>query len=209
MGCSGTTDTGPAPIGLAVFSGGRLRFFDPLAALLLFIKPRVGIILTAAIILADVAHNTYYVALNQQWLEPFYLSQVAFLCRGSSTFAYCLELHPSSRSTNQHDSIVKCSNEEQRRSVLSGCSMRRGSYAACHDYWPTRVRKKYTGSGDAASTQVFRSSISTRSIGNRDGLSETLIEKTRLCHEAEARDQSILKVAIRPPGITVLPEPTS
>lgn len=31
------------------------------------------------IILADVAHNTYYVALNQQWLEPFYLSQVAFL----------------------------------------------------------------------------------------------------------------------------------
>ncbi|MCI1739965.1 MAG: hypothetical protein LKM38_25310 [Pseudomonas veronii] len=79
MGCSGTTDTGPAPIGLAVFSGGRLRFLTPLAALLLFIKPRVGIILTAAIILADVAHNTYYVALNQQWLEPFYLSQVAFL----------------------------------------------------------------------------------------------------------------------------------
>lgn len=31
------------------------------------------------IILADVAHNTYYVALNQQWLEPFYLSQVVFL----------------------------------------------------------------------------------------------------------------------------------
>lgn len=58
---------------------GALTFFDPLAALLLFIKPRVGIILTAAIILADVAHNTYYVALNQQWLEPFYLSQLAFL----------------------------------------------------------------------------------------------------------------------------------
>src|SRR5450830_1403962 len=56
-----------------------LTFFDPLAALLLFIKPRVGIILTAVIILADVAHNTYYVALKQQWLEPFYLSQVAFL----------------------------------------------------------------------------------------------------------------------------------
>lgn len=36
-------------------------------------------ILTATIILADVAHNTYYVALKQQWLEPFYLSQVAFL----------------------------------------------------------------------------------------------------------------------------------
>lgn len=25
------------------------------------------------------AHNTYYVALKHQWLEPFYLSQVAFL----------------------------------------------------------------------------------------------------------------------------------
>ena len=58
---------------------GALTFFDPLAALLLFIKPRAGIVLTAAIILADVAHNTFYVALKHQWLEPFYLSQVAFL----------------------------------------------------------------------------------------------------------------------------------
>ena len=56
-----------------------LTFFDPLAALLLFIKPRAGIVLTAVIILVDVAHNTFYVALKQQWLEPFYLSQVAFL----------------------------------------------------------------------------------------------------------------------------------
>ncbi|NWA24613.1 hypothetical protein HX866_06895 [Pseudomonas gingeri] len=58
---------------------GALTFLDPLAALLLFIKPRTGIVLTAAIIVADVAHNTYYVALNQQWLASFYLSQVAFL----------------------------------------------------------------------------------------------------------------------------------
>ncbi len=56
-----------------------LTFFDPLAALLLFIKPRAGIVLTAVIILVDVAHNTFYVALKRQWLEPFYLSQVAFL----------------------------------------------------------------------------------------------------------------------------------
>ena len=35
--------------------------------------------LTAVIILVDVAHNTFYVALKRQWLEPFYLSQVAFL----------------------------------------------------------------------------------------------------------------------------------
>jgi len=58
---------------------GALTILDPLAALLLFIKPRTGIALTAAIIIADVAHNTFYVAVNQQWLEPFYLSQVAFL----------------------------------------------------------------------------------------------------------------------------------
>jgi hypothetical protein len=58
---------------------GALTILDPLAALLLFIKPRAGIALTAAIIIADVAHNTFYVALNQQWLEPFYLSQVVFL----------------------------------------------------------------------------------------------------------------------------------
>ncbi|WPX16591.1 hypothetical protein RHM58_21590 [Pseudomonas sp. 10S4] len=58
---------------------GALTILDPLAALLLFINPRTGIALTAAIIIADVAHNTFYVAVNQQWLEPFYLSQVAFL----------------------------------------------------------------------------------------------------------------------------------
>lgn len=61
------------------FSGGALTLLDPLAALLLFIKPRAGILLTAAIMLVDVAHNTYYVAMKQQWLESFYLSQVAFL----------------------------------------------------------------------------------------------------------------------------------
>lgn len=58
---------------------GALTFFDPTAALLLFIKPRAGVVLTAVIIMIDVAHNTFYVALKQQWLEPFYLSQVAFL----------------------------------------------------------------------------------------------------------------------------------
>ncbi|MCP1456952.1 hypothetical protein J3D49_004506 [Pseudomonas kilonensis] len=58
---------------------GALTFFDPFAALLLFLKPRAGIVLTAAIIVVDVAHNTLYVALKQQWLEPFYLSHAAFL----------------------------------------------------------------------------------------------------------------------------------
>lgn len=58
---------------------GALTLLDPVAAALLFIKPRAGALATLAIILIDVVHNTYYVALKQQWLEPFYLSQVAFL----------------------------------------------------------------------------------------------------------------------------------
>jgi hypothetical protein len=56
-----------------------LTILDPLAAVLLFIKPRAGIWLTVAIILSDVMHNTYYVAANDQWLAPFYLAQVGFL----------------------------------------------------------------------------------------------------------------------------------
>jgi hypothetical protein len=56
-----------------------LTVLDPLAAILLFGKPRVGIWLTVAIIVSDVIHNTYYVAMNDQWLAPFYLAQVAFL----------------------------------------------------------------------------------------------------------------------------------
>ncbi|CAM2157566.1 hypothetical protein ABLT15_34815 [Paraburkholderia tropica] len=56
-----------------------LTILDPLAAVLLFVKPRSGIWLTVAIIVSDVIHNTYYVAANDQWLAPFYLGQVGFL----------------------------------------------------------------------------------------------------------------------------------
>ncbi|MBN3808690.1 hypothetical protein [Paraburkholderia sp. Ac-20347] len=56
-----------------------LTFLDPLAALLLFVKPRLGIWLTVSIIFSDVVHNTYYVAANDQWSAPFYLAQVGFL----------------------------------------------------------------------------------------------------------------------------------
>ena len=70
--------------GASAFWGSRvfwaaLTFLDPLAALLLFIRPSAGVGLTLAIMLADVANNTWYVALNNQWLETFYLSQVVFL----------------------------------------------------------------------------------------------------------------------------------
>ncbi|KLU23272.1 hypothetical protein EOS_26075 [Caballeronia mineralivorans PML1(12)] len=56
-----------------------LTILDPLAAILLFGKPRAGIWLTVAIIVSDVIHNTYYVAMNDQWLAPFYLAQIGFL----------------------------------------------------------------------------------------------------------------------------------
>ena len=56
-----------------------LTVLDPLGALLLFVRPRAGIGLTALIIFTDVIHNTYYVALSDQWTNPFYLSQIGFL----------------------------------------------------------------------------------------------------------------------------------
>lgn len=58
---------------------GALTILDPLAVWLLFARPNAGLTLTTAIILTDVAHNTFYVATHQQWLASFYLSQVAFM----------------------------------------------------------------------------------------------------------------------------------
>lgn len=55
-----------------------MSFFDPLAALLLWLRPRWGL-LTLAIIVLDAVHNSFYVAAHGQWLETFYLSQVVFL----------------------------------------------------------------------------------------------------------------------------------
>ena len=58
---------------------GALALLDPLAAVLLFLKPPSGVRLTVVIIASDVLHNTYYVAMHDQWLAPFYLAQVGFL----------------------------------------------------------------------------------------------------------------------------------
>jgi len=59
-----------------------LTILDPLAAVLLFLKPRVGLLVTFVIIISDVAHNTWSLAQRSQsavWLNWMYLSQVAFL----------------------------------------------------------------------------------------------------------------------------------
>jgi hypothetical protein len=57
---------------------GLLTLLDPLAALLLFVRPRAGIAVTVAIIVSDVLHNGWYVARHGQWLAPFFVAQVAF-----------------------------------------------------------------------------------------------------------------------------------
>lgn len=63
--------------------GGTARrgttFSTQFAALLLIVKPRMGIGLTVVIMVSDVVHNAYYVATSNQWLSPFYLAQVGFL----------------------------------------------------------------------------------------------------------------------------------
>lgn len=64
-----------------------LTIFDPLAAILLFHRPRVGIALTVSIIVSNVAHNLWFIAahpLRGSFVEDvtssaFMLSQVAFL----------------------------------------------------------------------------------------------------------------------------------
>jgi hypothetical protein len=53
-----------------------LTVLDPLAAVLLFVRPRVGIVLTVAIITSDVLHNTL---VGLPSLNAMYLSQVIFL----------------------------------------------------------------------------------------------------------------------------------
>jgi hypothetical protein len=62
-----------------------LTVLDPLAAALLLVRPRAGLLLTLAIIVSDVLHNTYYVASANQWGNPFYLAQVGFLVLVTAT----------------------------------------------------------------------------------------------------------------------------
>jgi len=50
---------GGAPVGSSIFWT-SLTLLDPIAAILLFVRPNAGVILTAAIILADVAHNLWF-----------------------------------------------------------------------------------------------------------------------------------------------------
>jgi hypothetical protein len=67
-------DYGGAPLFTRIYWT-SLTFLDPLAALLLFVRPYFGLLLTVAIITSDVLHNTL-VGVSPR--NPMYLSQVAF-----------------------------------------------------------------------------------------------------------------------------------
>jgi hypothetical protein len=74
------------PAGTALYWS-SLMFLDPLAAALLFVRPRAGIGLTVAIIVSDVAHNLWFMAahplrdslLADVTSSAFMMSQIAFL----------------------------------------------------------------------------------------------------------------------------------
>lgn len=74
------------PVATAVFWS-SLTFLDPLAAVLLFVRPRAGVGLTVAIIVSDVAHNLWFTAahpvrssfVHDVTSSPFLMSQIFFL----------------------------------------------------------------------------------------------------------------------------------
>lgn len=56
-----------------------LTLLDPLAVVLLFTRARVGLVLTSAVIISDVAHNSWLVYRAGGTSDPKYWAQVAFL----------------------------------------------------------------------------------------------------------------------------------
>jgi len=60
---------------------------------------RAGIGLTVAIIVSDVAHNTYYAAISHDWLTPFYVGQVGFLVLVFGLAPVAVRPHALDRST--------------------------------------------------------------------------------------------------------------
>ena len=69
---------------------------DPIAAILLFVRPNSGVGMTAAIISADIIHNlwirTHYappaIGLARLLGDPYLLSQIAFLIFVLATMRY-------------------------------------------------------------------------------------------------------------------------
>jgi hypothetical protein len=55
-----------------------LLFIDPVTALLLLVSPAIGLLLCIAVIVTDVAHNSWF-ALHHPIRMDLYLSQIVFL----------------------------------------------------------------------------------------------------------------------------------
>ena len=79
-------DYGGVPVASATFWT-LLTLIDPIAAILLFVRPNIGVGLTAVIIIADVAHNLWIrerygppgADFAAMFGNPFILCQIAFL----------------------------------------------------------------------------------------------------------------------------------
>jgi hypothetical protein len=71
----GWNDRVPLP---SVIFWNSLTVLDPLAAVLLFLRPRVGVVLTLAIMLADVAHNIWAITAFGAMVWPV-AAQAVFL----------------------------------------------------------------------------------------------------------------------------------
>ncbi len=73
-------DYGGVPIFTRIYWT-SLTALDPLAAGLLLFHPRAGVLLALAIIVSDVAHNTWLMwhSVAVDWWNFMYVSQVAFL----------------------------------------------------------------------------------------------------------------------------------
>lgn len=78
-------DYGGAPLFTCIYWT-SLTFLDPLALGLLFVRPPIGLVLTAVIISSDVLHNTWIWIHYRQPLNSMYISQVIFLVFVASTF---------------------------------------------------------------------------------------------------------------------------
>ena len=97
-------DYGGVPVASAAFWT-LLTLIDPIAAIQLFVRPNIGVAMTAAIIVADVAHNLWIRALYAppgadfaaMFGNPFILCQVAFLVFVVATMRYA-RVRPSPRS---------------------------------------------------------------------------------------------------------------
>lgn len=87
-----------APIFARVFWT-SLTFLDPLAAVLLFIRPRVGVSLAVAIIVTDVAHNTWLLSQSTEpnWRNWMYISQIVFLIFVLLTASRAWKVAPTAR----------------------------------------------------------------------------------------------------------------